>query len=81
MQQTLGSDHAFTGSLILSSVNKGVVTLTGNVRSEAEKILASSELGQIDGVKTVLNNLTIVDNSFHAPPPPAAPVGPPGRRP
>jgi osmotically-inducible protein OsmY len=37
VQQILGSEHAFRGSSILSAVNKGVVTLTGNVRSEAEK--------------------------------------------
>jgi hypothetical protein len=55
-----------------------VVTLTGNVRSEAEKALASQDLADIDGVKTVLNNLSIVDNSFHPPPAPAVPAGPTG---
>ena len=69
IQQTLKDDHAFAGSSIISSVSKGVVKLTGNVRSEAEKELVSSELGNITGVKSVLNNLNIVDDSFHAPPP------------
>jgi hypothetical protein len=75
VQKIFQDEHAFVGSSILPSVNYGVVTLTGNVRSEAEKTLASSELANIDGVKTVLNNLSIVDHTFH---PPAAPAGAPG---
>jgi hypothetical protein len=53
-----------------------VLSLTGNVRSEAEKTLASSEPANIDGVKTVLNNLNVVDNTFHPPPPTPAQNGP-----
>ena len=78
VQQALKDDHAFVGSSIASSVNNGVVKLTGNVRSEAEKELVSTELGNITGVKTVLNNLNIVDNSFHAPVAPKAVAGPTG---
>ena len=78
VQKTFHDEHAFVGSSILPSVNHGVVTLSGNVRSEAEKTLASSELASIDGVKTVLNNLNIVDNTFHQPPPPKPVAGPSG---
>jgi hypothetical protein len=78
VQKTLTDEHAFVGSSIFSSVNKGVVTLTGNVRSEAEKSFASSELANITGIKTVLNNLNIVDHSFHEPPPPKPVAGPSG---
>jgi len=77
VQQALAKDSAFKGSSIISGVNKGVVTLTGNVRSETEKALASQDLANIEGVKTVLNNLTIVDNRFHAPAP-SGPTGPTG---
>jgi len=49
-----------------------------DVRSEAEKSLASSELANITGIKTVLNNLNIVDHSFHEPPPPKPVAGPSG---
>ncbi|RZU35437.1 BON domain-containing protein [Edaphobacter modestus] len=77
VQQALAKDTAFKGSSIISGVNKGVVTLTGNVRSESEKALASQDLANIEGVKTVLNNLTIVDNRFHAPAP-STPTGPTG---
>jgi hypothetical protein len=69
------NDPAFHGSSILSSVQGGVVTLNGNVRSEAEKELASQDLANIAGVKTVLNNLSIVD---HTPKPAAATVPPAG---
>lgn len=78
VQQAITSDAAFHGSSIMSSVNKGVVKLTGNVRSEAEKELVSQDLSNIDGVKTVLNNLSIVDNTFHAPAPAPLPAGPTG---
>ena len=78
VQKIFHDEHAFVGSSILPSVNHGVVTLTGNVRSEAEKTLASAELASIGGVKTVLNNLNIVDNTFQAPPPPKPVAGPSG---
>ena len=78
VQKTFHDEHAFIGSSILPFVNHGVVTLTGNVRSEAEKALASSELANIDGVKTVLNNLSIVDHTFHPPAAPAVVPGPTG---
>ena len=34
VQKTLSDEHAFVGSSIFSNVNKGVVTLTGNVLSQ-----------------------------------------------
>ncbi len=66
----------FAGMSILSSVNHGVVTLSGTVTSEAAKELASSELADIEGVKTVLNNLNVLSTgSIPRPvPPQAAPV-------
>ena len=78
VQQTFAQEHAFVGSSILPSVNKGVVTLTGNVRSEAEKSLASADLANIEGVRLVLNNLNVVDHTYHAPPPPKPVAGPTG---
>lgn len=52
--------------------------LTGNVRSEAEKELASQDLANITGVKTVLNNLNVVANTLRPPATPTAtgPTGP-----
>ena len=59
-------------------MNKGVVKLTGNVRSETEKEYASSDLANLPGVKTVLNNLEVHDNSSHPAPTPAKVAGPTG---
>lgn len=47
VQKALHDDHIFVGSSIMSSVNQGVVKLTGNVRSETEKEYASSDLANI----------------------------------
>ena len=48
-------------------VKDGVVTLTGEVKTEAEKAGAETFAKGINGVKSVVNNLTVA-------PPPAAPV-------
>ena len=69
VQGVFHDEHAFVGSSILPSVNHGVVTLTGTVRSEAEKSLASADLSSITGIGMVMNNLEIHDNTFHAPAP------------
>lgn len=75
VQTAVANEQAFKGSSILSSVNKGVVLLSGNVRSEIEKALATSEMGTLKGVKSVTNNLAVVDYTLHPatpPPPPSA---------
>ncbi len=59
---------------IAISSNKGVVTLNGTANSEAERIAASNDASQVEGVKTVLNNLTV---ATPAPEPSAAAVMPP----
>ncbi len=61
VQQAL-ADPRFVGSTILSFVKDNVVKLTGSVRSEEEKELASERVGSIDTVKTVMNNLVVVRN-------------------
>jgi hypothetical protein len=55
----LETEKAFRGLLIVPSVSHGVVTLTGTVSSEGDKVLASIEVGRVDGVRTVLNNLDV----------------------
>jgi hypothetical protein len=75
VSRTLATEPAFNGMTIIPSVSHGVVTLTGNVTSYAAKVLASTEIANINGVKTVLNNLNVVpagsEPSTPAPPPPA----------
>jgi hypothetical protein len=55
----LETEKAFRGLLIVPKVYHGTVTLTGTVSSEGDKVLASMEVGNVEGVRTVLNNLTV----------------------
>lgn len=54
---------------INSTVQDGVVTLSGEVSDEATKSAAEAALSDVKGVKSVVNNLTVPP-----PPPPPAPV-------
>ncbi|MBX2925890.1 MAG: BON domain-containing protein [Chitinophagaceae bacterium] len=55
-------------SHIAATVKEGVVTLSGEAKDEADKASAEAAVKTIEGVKQVVNNLTI------APPPPPPPV-------
>lgn len=52
-----------------TTVKDGVVTISGEAKTEAEKTTAESTVRNIEGVKEVINNITIA-----APPPAPAPV-------
>ena len=41
------------------TTNDGVVTVSGNARNDAEKALVTKLVGDINGVKSVVNNMTI----------------------
>ncbi|MBX3253725.1 MAG: BON domain-containing protein [Chitinophagaceae bacterium] len=55
-------------SHVAATVKDGVVTLSGEAKDEADKANAEAAVTAIEGVKQVVNNLTI------APPPPPPPV-------
>ena len=59
----LENEKAFRGLMIVPKVSHGIVTLTGTVSSEGDKVLAAMEVGQVDGVKTVLNDLEVRSSS------------------
>lgn len=67
VNHTIATEQAFQGMTIIPAVSNGVVTLSGTVSNYAAKVLASDEIANIDGVRTVLNNLNI-DSSYNAPP-------------
>ncbi len=50
--------------------NNGVVTLAGNVTSDAERAAAANDAAQIEGVKTVVNNLSVAPTTAAASPAP-----------
>jgi len=70
VQSRLSSDQNLAGQPIQASVSSGVVTLNGSVFSDSARTIASGDIAQIPGVKTVVNNLMV------APPPPVAGVTP-----
>jgi len=78
VQDRLSSDQNLSGQPIQASVASGVVTLNGSVTSDSARTIASGDVAQVAGVKTVVNNLVV-----QAAPPPAAvaaavpPVAPP----
>jgi hypothetical protein len=75
VQSRIAGDGAISSEPIQSSVQSGIVTLTGNVSSDNARSAAAADAAQIAGIKTVVNNLSV-----QQPPPPAtaaAPLPPP----
>jgi hypothetical protein len=75
IQAKIQGESALAGQNIQVSVSNGVATLNGTVSDEASRALAANDSGTIDGVKTVVNNLT-VQSAKDRPAPSAAPVTP-----
>ncbi len=57
VQNKISSDKAVQSHQITIQASNGVVTLSGNVTSDAERNAAAGDAAQIEGVKTVVNNL------------------------
>ena len=60
VQSKIGSDSRVTSKEIGVQADSGVVTLSGNVASDVERASAASDAATVDGVKTVVNNLTVL---------------------
>jgi hypothetical protein len=83
VQNKIYSDANIPDKQITINSNKGVVTLSGTVSSDAERAAAATDAAQVNGVKTVVNNLEVASASNVTPPPPeptptAPPPGPTG---
>ncbi|RZU40574.1 BON domain-containing protein [Edaphobacter modestus] len=76
VQSRLSSDGALASESIQAGVQNGVVTLNGNVSSEAARSLAAADVAQVAGIKTVVNNLSVQTAApvAAAPPPPETPA-------
>lgn len=68
VQSRINADTSFPDKQLNVSASKGVVTLSGNVSSEAARTAAANDAAQVEGVKTVVNNLVVAS----APSPDAA---------
>ena len=59
IQAKIQAEPALAGQNIQVGVTQGIATLSGNVSDEASRTLAAYDSGSINGVKTVVNNLTV----------------------
>src|SRR5437016_12489297 len=55
----INSDANLPNKQIAVGSNNGVVTLSGTVASESERLTAANDASQVEGVKTVVNNLVV----------------------
>jgi hypothetical protein len=75
IQSKIQGESALAGQNIQVSVSNGVATLNGSVNDEASRALAANDSGTVNGVRTVVNNLTVqAATQPPAPAPAPAPV-------
>ena len=75
VQGKISGDSRIVSHDIGVQAEKGIVTLTGNVTSDVERASAASDAATIDGVKTVVNNLTVEEDQA------ASAAAPPNQKP
>jgi hypothetical protein len=80
IQSKIQGESALAGQNIQVSVSNGVATLNGTVGNEASRALAANDSGTVDGVRTVVNNLT-VQAATQSPTPAPAPAPAETRKP
>lgn len=59
VQAKINADSNLPNKTITVNSNGGTVTLSGTVATETERLTAANTAGQVDGVKTVINNLQV----------------------
>ena len=67
VQTALSGDQNLGGQSIQASVADGVVTLNGSVSSDTVRTIASQDVAQVAGVRTVVNNLVVSAPASRAP--------------
>jgi hypothetical protein len=74
VQTKLSSNSNLQGKQIQVQSSNGVVTLSGTVSSDFERTSAGNDAAQVEGVRTVVNNLQVgQDQAAAAPAPPITP--------
>ena len=78
VRSQLAGDGAISAEPIQSSVQNGIATLSGSVSSDTARSQAAADVAQVAGIKTVVNNLTVQQQSpavatIATPPPAPAP--------
>jgi BON domain len=69
VQNKINADPAIQQKTISASSSNGVVTLAGSVNSDVERTAAGNDAAQVEGVKTVLNNVEVQTAAVPAPEP------------
>jgi hypothetical protein len=86
VQTKINADGSFPDKQLNVTASNGVVTLAGTVSSETARQAAAKDAAQVDGVKTVVNNLQVAQPlqanlETPAAPQPAAVTPPPRAKP
>jgi len=81
VQGRIASDPNLSGQTIQAAVAGGVVTLNGAVTSETARTIASQDVAQVAGVRSVVDNLVVsapppAATAVTEPPPPVVPEKP-----
>ncbi len=67
VRDKINADANIPSKQIAVAANDGVVTLSGTVSNETQRTIAASDAGQVDGVKTVVNNLEVESTTASQP--------------
>jgi hypothetical protein len=70
VQNKINGDANIPDKQLNINANNGVVTLTGTVTSDAARNAAANDAAQVDGVRTVVNNLQVAPTTAAAVPVP-----------
>ena len=86
VQNKINGDNTVPEKQVTINSTSGVVTLSGNVSSDAARNAAANDAAQVEGVKTVVNNLqvapaTTASNTEPAPTPEPTESAAPAKRP
>src|SRR5215472_14095556 len=66
VQAKINADTAFPDKQLTVTAANGVVTLSGNVSSDAARNAAANDAAQVPGVKTVINNMQVAGSATTA---------------
>src|SRR5260221_14720756 len=66
VQNKINGDSNIPDKQLNINANNGTVTLTGNVSNDAARNAAANDAAQVEGVKTVVNNLEVAPSSAAA---------------
>ncbi len=80
VQTKISAESSLASEPIQASVQQGVATLSGTTSNDAARSLAANDAAQVPGIKTVVNNLTVVSGQ-QLPAPQTASIAPPSPAP